>query len=116
MFKLSINNNDGIINECARAQVEAKKKNKKLKEQIEIKDKIIEQMKLEYQTQICNINDKFSQILQDNENEIQSLKNELNNKNKKLFAIQQTSKDANPNPQSPMTYYFIIKKIIFNII
>ena len=105
MFKLSINNNDGIINECARAQVEAKKKNKKLKEQIEIKDKIIEQMKLEYQTKLCNINDKFSQILQDNENEIQSLKNELNNKNKKLFAIQQTSKDA-MNARTDLEVFF----------
>ena len=94
MFKMSMSNNDDIINECAKAQVEAKKKNKKLQEQIEMKDKIIEQMKLEYQTQIANINDKFTQILQDNENEIQSLKNELNNKNKRLFAIQQTSKDA----------------------
>ena len=34
MFKLSMSNNDGIINECARAQVEAKKRNKKLQEQI----------------------------------------------------------------------------------
>ena len=94
------------VNECARAQVEAKKKNKKLKEQIEIKDKIIEQMKLEYQTKLCNINnDKFSQILQDNENEIQSLKNELNNKNKKLFAIQQTSKDA-MNARTDLEVFF----------
>ena len=94
MFKLSMSNNNGIINQCARAQVEAKKKNKKLQEQIEQKDKIIEQMKLDYQSKITNINDKFSQMLRDNENEIQSLKNELNNKNKRLFAIQQTSKDA----------------------
>ena len=94
MFKLSMSNNNGIINQCARAQVEAKKKNKKLQEQIEQKDNIIEKMKLDYQSKITNINDKFSQMLRDNENEIKSLKNELNNKNKRLFAIQQTSKDA----------------------
>ena len=89
MFKLSMSNNDGIINECARAQVEAKKKNKKLQEQIEQKDKIIEQMKLDYQSQISDINNKFTQLLQDNETEIQSLKNELNSKNKRLKSIQE---------------------------
>ena len=94
MFKLSMSNNDGIINECARAQVEAKKKNKKLQEQIEQKDKIIEQMKLDYQSQISDINNKFTQLLQDNETEIQSLKNELNSKNKRLKSIQETSKTA----------------------
>ena len=94
MFKLSMSNNDGIINECAKAQVEAKKKNKKLQEQIEQKDKIIEQMKLDYQSQISNINNKFTQLLQDNENEIQSLKNDLNSKNKRLKSIQETSKSA----------------------
>ena len=106
MFKLSMNNNDGIINECARAQVEAKKKNKKLHEEIEIKDKIIEQMKYEYQTQMSNINDKFTQILQDNENEIRSLKNDLNNKNKRLMAIQQTSRDA-MNARTDLEVFFI---------
>ncbi len=94
MFKLSMNNNDGIINECARAQVEAKKKNKKLQEQIEQKDKIIEKMKLEYQSQISKINDKFTEILQKNESEITSLRNELNNKNRRLVSIQQTSRNA----------------------
>ena len=105
MFKLSMNNNDGIINECARAQVEAKKKNKKLKEQIEQKDKIIEKMKLEYQTQISNINDKFTEILQKNESEITSLRNELNNKNRRLAAIQQTSRNA-MNARSDLEVFF----------
>ena len=106
MFKLSMNNNDGIINECARAQVEAKKKNKKLQEQIEQKDKIIEKMKLEYQTQISNINDKFTEILQKNESEITSLRNELNNKNRRLAAIQQTSRNA-MNARSDLEVFFI---------
>jgi predicted phage tail protein len=106
MFKLSMNNNDGIINECARAQVEAKKKNKKLQEEIEIKDKIIEHMKYEYQTQMSNINEKFTQILQDNENEIQSLKNDLNNRSKRIMAIQQTSRDA-MNARTDLEVFFI---------
>ena len=106
MFKLSMINNDGIINECARAQVEAKKKNKKLQEQIEQKDKIIEKMKLEYQSQVSKINEKFTQILQNNENEIQSLKNELINKNKRLMAIQQTSRNA-MNSRSDLEVFFI---------
>ena len=106
MFKISMTNNDDIINECAKAQVESKKKNKKLQEQIEQKNKIIEQMKLEYQKQISNINDKFSQILQENENEIQSLKNELNSKNKRLYAIQQTAKDA-MNSRTDLEVFFI---------
>ena len=106
MFKLSMNNNDGIINECARAQVEAKKKNKKLKEQIEQKDKIIEKMKLEYQSQISKINDKFTEILQKNESEITSLRNELNNKNRRLAAIQQTSRNA-MNARSDLEVFFI---------
>ena len=106
MFKMSMANNDGIINECAKAQVESKKKNKKLQEQIELKNKIIDQMKLEYQKQISNINDKFTQILQENENEIQSLKNELNSKNKRLYAIQQTSQDA-MNSRTDLEVFFI---------
>jgi hypothetical protein len=106
MFKLSMNNNDGIINECARAQVEAKKKNKKLQEQIEQKDKIIEKMKLEYQTQISNINDKFTEILQKNESEITTLRNELNNKNRRLATIQQTSRNA-MNARSDLEVFFI---------
>jgi hypothetical protein len=94
MFKLSINNNDDIIKECARKQVFAKKKMKKIKEQIEQKDKILEKIRDEYQSKITGINDKFSKILQENELEIQYLKNELNIKNKKLMAIEYTSKIA----------------------
>jgi len=106
MFKFSMKNNDDIINECARAQVEAKKKNKKLKEQIEQKDKIIEQMKLDYQTQIAKINENFTQILQKNENEITSLRNELNNKDKKLYSILHTSYNA-INSRSDLEVFFL---------
>lgn len=106
MFKYSLNNNDNIINQCARAQVESKKKNKKLMEQIEQKDKMIEQMKMQYQTQINGINEKFTQILKDNEQEINSLKNELNSKNKRLADIEQTSQ-AVMSSRSDLEVFFI---------
>ena len=94
MFKVSIINNDEIINECARKQVLAKKKMKKIKEQIEQKEKILEKIKEEYQSKITSINNKFSEILQENEGQIQYLKNELYIKNRKLMAIEYTSKLA----------------------
>ena len=106
MFKLSINNNDDIIKECARKQVFAKKKMKKIKEQIEQKDKILEKIRDEYQSKITGINDKFSKILQENELEIQYLKNELNIKNKKLMAIEYTSKIA-MDARSELEVFFL---------
>ena len=106
MFKLSINNNDDIIKECARKQVIAKKKMKKIKEQIEQKDKILEKIRDEYQSKITGINDKFSKILQENELEIQYLKNELNIKNKKLMAIEYTSKIA-MDARSELEVFFL---------
>ena len=106
MFKLSINNNDDIIKECARKQVFAKKKMKQLKEQIEQKEKIIEKIKDEYQSKIISINDKFTEILQENEVEIKYLKNELNNKNKKLMSIEYTSKIA-MDARSELEVFFL---------
>jgi len=106
MFKLSINNNDEIIKECARKQVLAKKKMKKLKEQIEQKEKIIDKIKEEYQTKIIEVNNKFCQILQDNESEIQYLRNELTNKNKKLMSIEYTSKLA-MDARSELEVFFL---------
>ena len=106
MFKLSMINNDDIIKECAKKQVYAKKKVKKLNEEIEQKEKIIEKIKQEYQTKITDINNKFSKILQENEQEIQYLKNELSIKNKKLMAIEFTSKNA-MNARSELELFFL---------
>ena len=106
MFKASINNNDEIINECAKKQVLAKKKMKKIKEQIEQKEKILEKIKEEYQSKIVSINNKFSEILQENEKEIQYLKNELYVKNKKLMAIEYTSKVA-MDARSELEVFFL---------
>ena len=106
MFKLSMINNDDIIKECAKKQVYAKKKVKKLNEEIEQKEKIIEKIKQEYQTKITDINNKFSKILQENEQEIQYLKNELSIKNKKLMAIEFTSKNA-MDARSELELFFL---------
>ena len=106
MFKVSIINNDEIINECARKQVLAKKKMKKIKEQIEQKEKILEKIKEEYQSKITSINNKFSEILQENEGQIQYLKNELYIKNRKLMAIEYTSKLA-MDARSKLEVFFL---------
>ena len=106
MFKVSIINNDEIINECAKKQVLAKKKMKKIKEQIEQKEKILEKIKEEYQTKITSINNKFSEILQENEGQIQYLKNELYIKNRKLMAIEYTSKLA-MDARSELEVFFL---------
>jgi hypothetical protein len=106
MFKVSIINNDEIINECARKQVLAKKKMKKIKEQIEQKEKILEKIKEEYQSKITSINNKFSEILQENEGQIQYLKNELYIKNRKLMAIEYTSKLA-MDARSELEVFFL---------
>ena len=106
MFKVSINNNDEIIDECARKQVLAKKKMKKIKEQIEQKEKILGKIKEEYQSKIISINKKFSEILQENEGEIQYLKNELYLKNKKLMSIEYTSKLA-MDARSELEVFFL---------
>ena len=106
MFKVSINNNDEIINECARKQVLAKKKMKKIKDQIEQKEKILEKIKEEYQSKIIGINNKFSEILQENETAIQYLKNELYMKNKKLMSIEYTSKLA-MDARSELEVFFL---------
>ena len=82
------------------------KKVKKLNEEIEQKEKIIEKIKQEYQTKITDINNKFSKILQENEQEIQYLKNELSIKNKKLMAIEFTSKNA-MNARSELELFFL---------
>ena len=106
MFKVSIINNDEIINECARKQVLAKKKMIKIKEQIEQKEKILEKIKEEYQSKITSINNKFSEILQENEGQIQYLKNELYIKNRKLMAIEYTSKLA-MDARSELEVFFL---------
>lgn len=73
-YKLDMDNNEDILNECAKEQSETKKKTLKLQEELQNKNKIIQMMKNEYQKQVELVNNKFSQILQENALEIQNLK------------------------------------------
>ena len=105
-FKLDMDNNEDIINECAKEQLETKKKTLKLQEDLQKKNKIIELMKKEYQEQVEMINNKFSQILEENSLEIQNLKNEIEDKNKKILIAQQNSKEV-ISSRSELELFFI---------
>ena len=105
-FKLDMDNNEDIINECAKEQLETKKKTLKLQEELQKKNKIIELMKKEYQEQVEMINNKFSQILEENSLEIQNLKNEIEDKNKKILIAQQNSKEV-ISSRSELELFFI---------
>ena len=63
-------------------------------------------MKNEYQKQVEMINNKYTQILQDNSLEIQKLKNEIEDKNKKILIAQQNSKEV-INSRSELELFFI---------
>ena len=105
-YKLDMDNNEDIINECAKEQLETKKKTLKLQEELQKKNKMIELMKSEYQKQVELINNKFSQILQENSLQIQNLKNEIEDKNKKIIIAQQNSKEV-INSRSELELFFI---------
>ena len=105
-FKLDMDNNEDIINECAKEQLETKKKSLKLQEELKNRNKIIEEMKNEYQKQVQLINNKFSQILQENSLEIQNLKNEIEDRNKKIVIAQQNCKEV-INSRSELELFFI---------
>ena len=105
-YKLDMDNNEDIINECAKEQLETKKKTLKLQEDLQKKNKIIELMKKEYQEQVEMINNKFSQILEENSLEIQNLKNEIEDKNKKILIAQQNSKEV-ISSRSELELFFI---------
>ena len=105
-FKLDMDNNEDIINECAKEQLETKKKALKLQEELKNKNKIIEEMKNEFQKQVELINNKFSQILQENSLEIQNLKNQIEDRNKKIVIAQQNCKEV-INSRSELELFFI---------
>ena len=105
-FKLDMDNNEDIINECAKEQLETKKKTLKLQEELQKKNKMIELMKSEYKNQVELINNKFSQILQENSLQIQNLKNEIEDKNKKIIIEQQNCKEV-INSRSELELFFI---------
>ena len=94
LFRLSMDNNDEIINECAKVQVEHKKKNKMLQEEVEIKTKMISRIKDEYQKQVDELNEKCTALINESDEEIRQLKNQLAIKSKELEELRTASQNA----------------------
>ena len=92
-YRLDMENNDDILNKCGEIQLNNKKKNKELNNQIEKKEKLIEQMQMEYKKQFDDLNNKYTSIVKDDEDEIRVLKMELENKSKELNEVKQISKE-----------------------
>ena len=76
-YKLNMDNNEDILNLCAKEQLNIKKKTGELIEELNEKNKMINIIKTEYQKQVDIINNKYSQILEENAIEIENLKNEI---------------------------------------
>jgi hypothetical protein len=87
-----MDNNEDIINACAQEQINIKKKTEKLNEELAEKNKMIDLVKNEYQKQVDLINDKYSQILNENSLEIENLKNQIEDRNKRILLAQQNSR------------------------
>ena len=87
-FKLDMDNNEDIINACAQ------------------ENKMIDLVKNEYQKQVDLINDKYSQILNENSLEIENLKNQIEDRNKRILLAQQNSKEV-INSRSELELFFI---------
>ena len=94
LFRLSMDNNDEIINECAKVQVEHKKKNKMHQEEVEIKTKMISRIKDEYQKQVDELNEKCTALINESDEEIRQLKNQLAIKSKELEELRTASQNA----------------------
>ena len=105
-YKLDMDNNEDIINICAKEQISIKKKTETLIEELNEKNNMINIVKKEYQKQVDLINDKYSQILQENALEIQNLKNEIEDRNKRIILAQQNSKEV-INSRSELELFFI---------
>ena len=105
-YKLDMDNNEDIINECAKEQISIKKKTEKLNEELNEKNNMINIVKNEYQKQVDLINDKYSQILKENALEIENLKNEIEDRNKRILLAQQNSKEV-INSRSELELFFI---------
>jgi chromosome segregation ATPase len=92
-YKNQMNNNIKIIDNCAQVQVQGKKKNQNLIDELEKKNKIIEQMKSKYEEQLEKINSQFNNIVNEDQNEIKELKNKIQQKNKELNDLKSVNKE-----------------------
>ena len=105
-YKLNMDNNEDILNLCAKEQLNIKKKTGELIDELNEKNKMINIIKTEYQKQVDIINNKYSQILEENAIEIENLKNEIEDRNKRIFIAQQNSKEV-INSRSELELFFI---------
>ena len=92
-YKNQMNNNIKIIDNCAQVQVQGKKKNQNLIDELDKKNKIIEQMKSKYEEQLEKINSQFNNIVNEDQNEIKELKNKIQQKNKELNDLKSVNKE-----------------------
>ena len=92
-YKNQMNNNIKIIDNCAQVQVKGKKKNQNLIDELDKKNKIIEQMKSKYEEQLEKINSRFNDIVNEDQNEIKELKNKIQQKNKELNDLKSVNKE-----------------------
>ena len=105
-YKLDMDNSEDLINLCAKEQMNIKKKTAELIEELNEKNQMINLIKTEYQKQVDILNNKYSQILEENALEIENLKNEIEDRNKRIFLAQQNSKDV-INSRSELELFFI---------
>ena len=105
-FKLDMDNSEDLINLCAKEQMNIKKKTAELNQELEEKNNMINIIKTEYQKQVDALNNKYSQLLEENALEIENLKNEIEDRNKRIFLAQQNSKDV-INSRSELELFFI---------
>ena len=71
---------------------------------------MIDPLKNEYQKQVDLINDKYSQILKENTIEIENLKTQIKDRNKRISLIQQNSKEFISSRSELELFFFEIIK------
>jgi len=93
-YKNEMNNNIKIIDNCAQIQVQGKKRNQNLNDELEKKNKIIEQMKSKYDEQYEKISNQFNNIVKEDEFQIKDLRNKIEQKNKELNEFKNVNKEV----------------------
>lgn len=83
-YKLDISNTEDIINGCAMKQLQNKKKEKELIEEVDKKNRQIELMKGDYLKRYNELNEKFNAYISENDTEMRLLKKTIAVKNKEI--------------------------------
>lgn len=106
MFRISLDNGDEMINECAKIQVESKKKTKQLSMELSEKNKLINKIKEEYQRQVDELTEKFKIYNEETNAQVQELKTALAIKKKELDELRYRAQTA-LNERSELELFFI---------